>query len=366
MEKAKKHVALMGLASFFNDAGTELLTPLLPAFVFMLGGGEFLVGVISAIKEALPPLVNFFGGYVGERLGSKRTTLLSYVLSGLGKLSVAFSSSLAWLFTAVSIDRIGKGIRGPSRDTWIAGLMPKRKGEGFAIRQVLDSGGALLGSALAAYLLAIHLPLNTIALLAGLLGLTAALPIYLIPSAEKRAKCIAVDVEWLTTAFMFFMYFSAFGVIIAISLAKTAVEGALLFVAYNVIYVLTVYPAGILADKIGKEKVLALALLFFAFASLLFMHAALLYAFVFLALGYASFKSNLKALVGDIVGTSARAFGWLEGAMGLGALTGNVVLGWAIQMFGNAAFYIPIASIGLSSVLLFLLVSRKHAKNNYR
>ncbi len=357
----KKYVAYMGLASFFNDAGTELLTPLLPAFVFALGGTEFLVGVISAIKEALPPLVNFVGGYIGERFGAKRTTLLSYILSGLGKLGVALSTSLAWLFSAISLDRIGKGIRGPARDSWISALMPRKRGEGFAIRQFLDSAGALLGSLLAAYLISIAVPIKNIAILAGLFGLAGAIPIYFVPAMEKKLLKAEISVSLSYAAFVFLMYFTAFGVVIAISLAENVFEGATLFILYNIVYVLSVYPAGLLADKWGKEKILSLALIFFVIASLLFMNSLLIYAFAVFALGYASFKSNLKAIVGDWIGTSAKGFGFLEGAMGLGALTGNIVLGWAIQQYGGNAFYIPIASAILSFALLIML-SRKKVK----
>ncbi len=357
MKKEEKDVWLLGLASFFNDAGTELITPLLPTLTIMFGGNEIIIGLISAIKEALPPLINFIGGFIAEKFGIKKTTIFSYILSGLSKIGIGFSTNLAFLVSFISLDRIGKGIRGPARDVWISQLMNKTKGKGFAIRQMLDSAGALLGSLLVLYLVNVHVPIQHIILLGGLFGMLAFIPIFSIPgSTGIISKTTNLNVKPIYVLFTFLMYFTAFGVIIALSLTHSVSNAVFIFVLYNIVYILTTYPAGILADKFGKRKMLFLSLLFFLISNIFFIHNMLIYAMIGFGLAYGTFKSNLKAFISDLIHDSVKKFGILEGSMGLGALTGNLLLGYTIHLFGLNAFYIPIVSALLS---IFILLNLK-------
>lgn len=56
-------VITLGLVSFLNDAGSEMITPLLPIFLTTtLGAGPAVVGLIEGVAEATASLLKLFSG----------------------------------------------------------------------------------------------------------------------------------------------------------------------------------------------------------------------------------------------------------------------------------------------------------------
>ncbi len=340
---AKKDVTMLGLTSFFNDMGSELITPVLPSFILLLGGNAFWVGLVSALRESFPTFVKFLGGILGDKIGRKSTTIFGYLTSAIGKLGLSFSFSLPALLSFVTLDRFGKGIREPARDAWISQLMNHNKGEGFGIQQALDTLGALMGSVLAAFLLLSKLPVRLIILIGGLISFLSLIPVALVKETNNGIKIkVKTQIPFALLIFSFIAYFSAYGVLIPLVEVGDVLKGTLLFIMFNVVYALLAYPAGRLADRMGKKIIVSAGILFLSLSALAFSLSAFEVGFLIYGLGFALFKGNLNALIGDIIGSSSRGFGILEGVMGLGVLTGNIVLGYLLSVIGLNAFYVPL------------------------
>ncbi len=339
----KKEVTMLGLTSFFNDMGSELITPVLPSFILLLGGNAFWVGLVSALREAFPTFVKFLGGILGDKFGRKNTTIFGYFTSAIGKLGLSFSFSLQAVLSFVTLDRFGKGIREPARDAWISQLMNHNKGEGFGIQQALDTLGALIGSVLAAFLLLKELPIRLIILIGGFISFLSLIPVSLVKEVENGVKMNKkVQVPLALLIFSFIAYFSAYGVLIPLVEVGDVLKGTFLFIMFNVVYAFLAYPAGKLADKVGKKIVVGIGILFLSLSALTFSFNAFEIGFLVYGIGFALFKGNLNALIGDIIGGSSKGFGILEGVMGLGVLMGNITLGYLLSIIGLNAFYVPL------------------------
>ncbi len=77
-------------------------------------------------------------------------TVIGYGMAAVTKPVFPLASSLATVFLARFLDRIGKGIRGAPRDALIGELAPPNlRGICYGLRQSLDTVGAFLGPLMA-------------------------------------------------------------------------------------------------------------------------------------------------------------------------------------------------------------------------
>jgi len=149
----------LGLVSLFMDVSSEMIHALLPVFlVSVLGASVTAVGFLEGTAEAIASLTKVFSGALSDRLGKrKRLVALGYGLAAATKPLFALAPSVAWVFAARGIDRVGKGIRGAPRDALIADLTPPEvRGASFGLRQTLDTVGAFAGPLLAIALMAVR------------------------------------------------------------------------------------------------------------------------------------------------------------------------------------------------------------------
>ena len=71
-KNGNKNIWLLGWSSFFNDVGSEMITPILPFLITGLGGAGVAVGALSGIREGLAAIFKLFGGWYSDRLGKRK------------------------------------------------------------------------------------------------------------------------------------------------------------------------------------------------------------------------------------------------------------------------------------------------------
>jgi MFS family permease len=104
-------------------------------------------------------------------------------------------------------------------------------------------------------------------------------------------------------------------------------------VVMNVVYVLSAYPAGVLADRVGRNGILAAGIAFLVIADLVLGFGssipAIILGVVFLGLHMGFSQGLLAALVADTAPVELRgtAFGVLNFAGGIAMLVASVVAG---------------------------------------
>ncbi|MFL5249508.1 MAG: MFS transporter, partial [Myxococcales bacterium] len=75
-----RNVFWLGVVSFFGDVASDMVIPLLPAFVVSLGGGAEAIGVIEGAAEATASVFKYLSGRWADRF----RRLLPLAASGYG------------------------------------------------------------------------------------------------------------------------------------------------------------------------------------------------------------------------------------------------------------------------------------------
>ena len=104
-----RNIILLGIVSFFTDISTEMIYPLIPAFLIgTLGASPALLGIIEGIAESIGSLLKVFFGYFSDKLRKRKLfAVLGYSTSALGKLILALAGGWLMVLTSRFVDRDG-------------------------------------------------------------------------------------------------------------------------------------------------------------------------------------------------------------------------------------------------------------------
>jgi MFS family permease len=372
---------LLGITSLLTDFSSEMVVPILPAFIQSVGGGAVAIGLIFGIGDALAALLRVVSGYWADRTRAYKTfTLVGYLASAGAKFLYVGASQWVDVARIRPLERLGKGFRDAPRDAIISESVPwPKRGFAFGIQRAMDSAGAIFGS-VAVLVLYMHfnLPFREIFLVSAGIGLIAVLPVMLVRvpksllenrRAVQRRKITPKARTFIGIATLFGL--ANFSVGIFILQAQAVLRGvgdalALALVAYsvfNIVDTIASVPAGALSDRIGRHRVVlagygVFALVCFGFAYL-GTQPAPLWAVVLLFGGYGLFKglvdASQRALVSDVSSPEVRgsALGIFETSVGLAAIPAGLIAGWLYSMHPAAAF---LWGAGLSLLACLFLV----------
>jgi hypothetical protein len=111
----------IGLASLFSDWGHEAATAILPAFLASLGAPAFALGVIEGVSDGFSSFAKLAGGWIADRPKLRKPTgIVGYFATGLSTFAYAFAHSWLAVLVMRALGWVGRGSRGPSRDTLLA------------------------------------------------------------------------------------------------------------------------------------------------------------------------------------------------------------------------------------------------------
>src|SRR5262245_20393481 len=354
--------------SLLMDISSELIHALLPIYLVVgLGASALAVGVIEGIAEATALIVRIFSGALSDRLGNRKwLSAFGYGLAAVTKPIFPLAPTLAWLFAARLIDRIGKGIRGAPRDALIADIAPPDlRGASFGLRQSLDTIGAFLGPLAAIVLMMLTADNFTLvfwfAVIPAFLSFAVIVlfvrepprPEGLAPvrSPLSRAQIARLGgtfwiVVVLASTFTLARFSEAFLLLRAQSVGLTLALVPAVLVVMNVVYALSAWPAGALSDRIGRYGVLASGFAILIAADLAF---ALAPNVATVALGAALWglhmgltQGILASLVADTAPADLRgtAFGLFNLITGLATLLASVIAGILWDVAGPVATFL--------------------------
>src|SRR5271154_4125765 len=111
----------IGLASLFSDWGHEAATAILPAFLESLGAPAIALGVIEGVSDGLSSFAKLAGGFVADRPRWRRpTAIVGFLATAVTTFGYAFAQSWPAVLVLRAFGWMGRGSRGPSRDTLLA------------------------------------------------------------------------------------------------------------------------------------------------------------------------------------------------------------------------------------------------------
>ena len=146
-EGLSHNVHVLSGVSFFQDAASEMLYPVLPLFITgVLGAPPAVVGLIEGLAEGTASILKAVSGRLADRWRRKPLIAAGYSLSSVSKLLIGFAYAWPLVLVARVADRTGKGIRGAPRDALIADDTPQAdRGRAFGFHRAADTFGAVVG-----------------------------------------------------------------------------------------------------------------------------------------------------------------------------------------------------------------------------
>ncbi|MBK9062103.1 MAG: MFS transporter [Acidobacteria bacterium] len=194
-----KTVVRLGWVSFLTDVSSEMIVPLLPAFLVTLSGvPAAALGWIEGVADATASFVKILSGKWTDRAKAKKPLVfLGYGLSSVARPLIGLAPGWPTVVLIRFFDRVGKGVRTAPRDTMIAAAAPaNRRGAAFGLHRAFDNAGAVFGPLLAAGLVGfIGLSLRTVFLLAAIPAALSLLVLAFGVREEKEEEKISLKVK---------------------------------------------------------------------------------------------------------------------------------------------------------------------------
>lgn len=387
-------VILLGVTSLFTDVATEMVFPLLPAFIVSLGGGATFLGLIEGLADATSSLLKLASGYWSDRPGRKKPLVIfGYGLATVVRPLVALATR-PWHVLVVRVsDRVGKGVRSSPRDALIAAAVPHADaGRAFGFHNAMDHAGAVLGPVTATLLLKFGVPLRTVFWLTALPGLLALVAASIVrepaaaspnasatsptgaesPTGVESPKPTARLPSALTSYCAILALFSLGGSSDAFLLLRARDVGVdlallpLLWTLFNASKLVSSYFGGSFSDRAPRVFVIVAGWIVYALTYVAFAFATRAWHAWALFLVYGTYYGLTepveKALVRDITSAElrARAYGLYNFVVGACALPAGLIAGWIWDHVSPfAALATGSALAGAASLLLLVWARRR-------
>lgn len=155
---AVKFIILMGIVSLFADMTYEGSRSITGPYLAILGASAVTVGFVAGFGELTGYVIRFFSGHLTDRTRSYWTiTIIGYLINLIAVPLLALSGSWEVAAALIIAERVGKGVRVPSRDVMLSHACSQvGQGWGFGLHEALDQIGAIMGPLIVAAVLFLH------------------------------------------------------------------------------------------------------------------------------------------------------------------------------------------------------------------
>jgi len=380
-----RNLFALGFVSFFTDMSSEMVLSLLPAFLLGLpGSSRALLGLIEGTAEALSYVLRAVSGVFSDKFRKRKLfVLVGYALSNAVKPLFAAARAPLDVFLIRVADRVGKGVRTAPRDALLCeSVSAERRGAAFGLHRTLDQAGAIVGPVVASAVMVLFGFVVRDVFLLSLVPGAAALLIILLFVRERVSgaggefrlfedvkSVLSSNFLWLLLvvavfslgAFNFsFVLLNAHEAGIADSLVP------LVYAAVNVAHVVVAVPAGLLSDRVGKEKVMLLGYFVFLSSALLLLAPANVFSALLVAVVYGCYMGIVetvqRALVPEYVDgrLGGTAYGVYYLVVGSAFFAANTVVGtlWELSGSSVAAAYSIVVSVVAIAAMVVLVKKR--------
>lgn len=398
-KKAIQLIFFFGLISLFGDIVYEGARAVNGPYLKSLAVNAAVVGLVVGIGEFAGYALRLLTGYFADK--TKAYWVFTFIGYGLIISIPMLSLTDIWQIAAVLMvaERLGKGIRAPAKDTIVSSAAKRiGTGKGFAIQEVMDQFGALLGPLIFTAYFALtgggvknaQDYRNAYALfwIPFLLVMIFVVIAYIkVPDSSKLEPLKKEDepdkITELFWIYNIFSFFTALGLLNFAIMgyhfkAKGIVSDAMIPVFYAIAMAIDGFAAYIMGtyyDKLKKDTqnnaggliiliilpVLSSLIPFFAFANNFIMA---LIASLLLGIVMGGQETIMKAAIADITPIKKRGTGYgiFNFSFGLAMLFGSYLAG---LLYDISITYLTILIVFLQliSVILFILMRIKINKN---
>ncbi len=393
--RERKTIFALGWVSFFMDVSSEMIYPLLPAFLSSLGAGGLAIGFVAGLSETTASFFRVISGWLSDKFKRRKSAIiLGYGISTLARPLLALSASWPHVLGFRLIDRAGKGVRTPPRDALIAEVSSSEHyGRSFGITRTMDTAGAVLGPALAALILSAGMGYRSVFWLSFIPAAIAVAIIRIFvqertariaggadgapargaaPASTRGAQSAAGPATrgpLFTRELKIFLVVTAvfslgnssnfFLVLRARDLGFKDSLVPILYMTMNVSYALLSYPAGRLADRFGKARIAFLGYLLYAGLYALFAFETTMSALwiLFPLQGiYLAFTDGVgTAYMATLLPGERKATGFAVyyTVIGLALLPASTIGGWLWDRYSPSTTFIAGSLLALAAGTIF-------------
>jgi MFS family permease len=372
--ETKRTIRTFAAASFLNDFGSDIISPVWPMFVTqVLRANMAALGLLDGLGEALVSLSQAASGYISDRIRKRKIFVWTgYLCGGVSRLGYAASTAWQHLIPFKVLDRMGK-MRGAPRDAIVADVSSDaNRGRHFGLMRAMDNLGAAFG------IVTCILLINVVGLrrLFALAAIPSVIGSMLILARIKEAKppekkifkgmslkhidrnlglTIGLNAVFALGAFSY-----SFLLVYAKAIGFKVGFVPVLYLIFTASAALLSLPFGRLSDRIGRKAVLFVSFGFWAAVcvGVIAVRGMSLVPviFVFYGVHKAALEPVQRTMVAELCPPEFRAsvLGGFQMAVGLCALPASLLAGWLWDNVGRAA---PFAlSIGLTAAAAALLL----------
>jgi MFS family permease len=370
-KRLPRAVLVLSAVSLLNDAASEVIVPLLPAFLATIGAGPAALGVLEGLSEATASFVKLAVGRRADRVSHRKApTLLGYALANAVRPLIGLATAWPQILWLRLVDRVGKGIRSPIRDAWIAdATAPEQLGRAFGFHRAADHAGAVIGPLLAYTLLACGLTTRHVFFASAVPGAAAVLVLLFLgregqthsararssnpaPQPGARRLLAAIGLFALGNSSDAFLLWRAQELGVAIRYAP------LLWVVLHVSKSATSTWGGALSDRVGRRSVIRAGWL---------LHAAVYVGFglarapwqVWLLFGlygpvFGLTEAAEKAYIVELATFARRgtALGLYHAVVGGGLLLASLFFGLVYRFYGPVVAFSSGAGLAFAAMTL--------------
>lgn len=353
----------LGVVSLFNDFASEMVYPLLPAFVTrVLGGGAVALGALDGAADLAASLLKWLSGRLADRPGWQKPLIMAgYGTAVLARPLIAVAGA-AWQVVGFRVlDRVGKGLRTPARDALVAQLTPPAsRGRAYGFHRALDHVGAVAGSLVAWWVLQRGADVREViswSVVPGVIAMVVLTGVLRSGRGGPGTPPAPRDPSGLHRDASGRAFWAPVGLLVLLTVGRlpetllllrlqdlgTAVAAVpLVWAALHVVRSLAAYPGGWISDRLGPRAALATGGLVFAAVSVWLGQALspAAGAAVFLLLGLVTGLTEAaeRAMIAALVPVrTGRGFGSAQAVAGLAALPAGLGFGLLYQSVGGPA-----------------------------
>ncbi len=373
-------VVMFGVVSLLNEVSAQMVAPLIPILVVsVLAAGPVAIGAVEGIANAMAAFLRLWSGRHADMRPQRRKALVfvGYGLAVASRPLIGLAGNWGVVVALRAADRLGKGLRGAPRDAILADLTPKdMQGRAYGLNRGLDYAGAVLGSLIAAAVLAWSgMDLSRVILLSAIPGLAVLVLLALLPNPATAAQIDSarnaepVSLRWsqlpaalrgylqVLALFCFAKASEAFIMLRGHELGMSTVTLLLLWAWLAALQSVVALAGAPLTDRRSKRHLTLLNWTFLAigYGALACVSTG---AGLWIAVSIYGVLSGItegveRSLVSELAGTSGKgtAFGWYHMVTGLAAIPAGLLFGLVWKLAGPAGAFAMTAVIAMVSAV---------------
>ncbi|MGA9211388.1 MFS transporter [Kaistella sp.] len=386
MKYITRTIWILSLVSLFTDIASEMLYPIMPMYLKSIGFSIVLIGILEGVAEATAGMSKAYFGQLSDNSGKRVPFVkMGYAFSAISKPMMAIFTYPLLIFFGRTLDRFGKGIRTGARDALLSDeATAETKGQVFGFHRSMDTLGAVIGPSLALiYLYFYPQDYRTLFFIAFIPGLIAVLASFFLKDKSTKDvkpklsasffsflnywKVSPPEYKKLVIGLLAFTLFNSSDIFLLFKAKQSGLDDTMViavYIFYNLIYALSSFPLGIIADKVGLKKILIIGLILFS--AVYFGMSVNTNVYVFFGLFslygiYAAATDGIStAWISNITNKkdTATAIGTFSGFQSICTMLASSFAGLIWFQFGAAMTFLMSAFASLIVILYFFTIPK--------